>query len=375
MRTTDQPVVVGVDGSEASLRAVDWAADEAALRGVPLHVVYAFPVGALRTRGLPRWPEAGVGAPAHRRPRGGRGQARQGAGPRPVGHHRGRARRAGVRTPPCGAQGRCAGPGFAWPRGRRRAAAGVGLPRRGRPGRRPGDRGARRPRQPAREPEGPPRRRGGPRPPGDSDAVRFAFREANRRDAPVEAVRVWHRPAHEAPDHPRFTGESAQAHRRRAFEILETGLRAPAEEQPDVEVRRRIVEGRARTVLPDASAEAALLVVGASSPKVASAPTSAVSHMPCCTTRPAPWRSSPSGPDSGWAGRPPGRPRTAHARAPPAAGCSESRRAGEPESRRAGEPESRRAGEPESREEAGMRREETAVVREETPCNTTRSAP
>ncbi|GHE93268.1 hypothetical protein GCM10018785_69030 [Streptomyces longispororuber] len=35
------PVVVGVDGSEPSLRAVDWAVDEAALHGVPLRMVYA----------------------------------------------------------------------------------------------------------------------------------------------------------------------------------------------------------------------------------------------------------------------------------------------------------------------------------------------
>jgi nucleotide-binding universal stress UspA family protein len=37
----DRPVVVGVDGSEPGLRAVDWAADEAALRGLPLRLVYA----------------------------------------------------------------------------------------------------------------------------------------------------------------------------------------------------------------------------------------------------------------------------------------------------------------------------------------------
>lgn len=35
------PVVVGVDGSEPSLRAVDWASDEAVLRGLPLRLVYA----------------------------------------------------------------------------------------------------------------------------------------------------------------------------------------------------------------------------------------------------------------------------------------------------------------------------------------------
>ncbi|MFE0512224.1 universal stress protein [Streptomyces sp. NPDC058964] len=35
------PVVVGVDGSEASLEAVDWAADEAVRHGVSLHIVHA----------------------------------------------------------------------------------------------------------------------------------------------------------------------------------------------------------------------------------------------------------------------------------------------------------------------------------------------
>ncbi len=40
-RVLVDPVVVGVDGSEPSPRAADWATDEAVLRGVPLRVVYA----------------------------------------------------------------------------------------------------------------------------------------------------------------------------------------------------------------------------------------------------------------------------------------------------------------------------------------------
>jgi nucleotide-binding universal stress UspA family protein len=35
------PIVVGVDGSESSLGAIDWAADEAALHGLPLRLVHA----------------------------------------------------------------------------------------------------------------------------------------------------------------------------------------------------------------------------------------------------------------------------------------------------------------------------------------------
>ncbi|MGW2642840.1 universal stress protein, partial [Streptomyces sp. NPDC001348] len=35
------PLVVGLDGSEASLEAVDWAADEAVLHQVPLRLLHA----------------------------------------------------------------------------------------------------------------------------------------------------------------------------------------------------------------------------------------------------------------------------------------------------------------------------------------------
>jgi nucleotide-binding universal stress UspA family protein len=36
---TSKPIIVGVDGSEESLRALRWDIDESRLRGLPLHVV------------------------------------------------------------------------------------------------------------------------------------------------------------------------------------------------------------------------------------------------------------------------------------------------------------------------------------------------
>ncbi|MGV9833073.1 universal stress protein [Nocardia niigatensis] len=42
----DRPIVVGVDASESALHAVRWAAVDAALRGAPLHLVYAVPAVA-----------------------------------------------------------------------------------------------------------------------------------------------------------------------------------------------------------------------------------------------------------------------------------------------------------------------------------------
>uniref|UniRef100_UPI000AE61961 universal stress protein n=1 Tax=Streptomyces caniscabiei TaxID=2746961 RepID=UPI000AE61961 len=105
--------------------------------------------------------------------------------------------------------------------------------------------------------------------PASSAAVRFAFEEAWRRGAEVEAVRAWRCPAHESPDHlppdsvrgyPQLTGESARPHEERAV----AGLEAALEKAPDdVRLRRRTAEGHARTVLADASRHADLLVVGA----------------------------------------------------------------------------------------------------------------
>ncbi len=44
---TELPLVVGVDGSDSSLVAVDWATDEAARHGLPLGLVHAL-LGTLR---------------------------------------------------------------------------------------------------------------------------------------------------------------------------------------------------------------------------------------------------------------------------------------------------------------------------------------
>lgn len=96
--------------------------------------------------------------------------------------------------------------------------------------------------------------------PADAAAVRFAVEEAQRRGVPLEAVRAWRCPAHETTDHPLMAGEPARLHEERAVEELEAALQdAPA----DADVHRRTVEGHARRVLLDASADADLLVVGA----------------------------------------------------------------------------------------------------------------
>ncbi|MFI5797901.1 universal stress protein [Streptomyces sp. NPDC051677] len=254
------PIVVGVDGSEPSLRAVDWAADEAALRALPLRLVYASlweryegesladalgkpseqvtaedivrtaaqrahlrrPDVAVSTDVLPEEPEYALvheGGSASALVLGTRGRSGfvemlLGSVSLTVAAH--------ADCPVIVLRGSHDNQVRAGARGR--VVVGIGEKAT------------------------------------DSAALRFAVEEAKLRHATLDAVRAWRCPAHETTDHPLLAGEPARLHEQHATEVLDKALKnTPA----DVDVRRRTVEGHARRVLLDASHEADLLVVGA----------------------------------------------------------------------------------------------------------------
>ncbi|GAA2348548.1 universal stress protein [Streptomyces kunmingensis] len=91
-------------------------------------------------------------------------------------------------------------------------------------------------------------------------AAAFAVREAQLRRTDVLAVRAWRCPAHELPDYP--TDDSG-AHAIRAENELMTVVQDPRVAHGAVTVRAHPHEGRARDVLLEASALSDLLVVGA----------------------------------------------------------------------------------------------------------------
>lgn len=97
----------------------------------------------------------------------------------------------------------------------------------------------------------------------DSPAVRFAFREAAARDAELDVVRTWRRPVHEPVDHPLLSGDGGIHLAERSSELLDKALEAAASEHSGVRLRRTTVEGPAHKVLTERSAAADLLVVGA----------------------------------------------------------------------------------------------------------------
>ncbi|MET8454633.1 universal stress protein [Streptomyces sp. NPDC005209] len=258
--TTDLPIVVGVDGSEPGLRAVDWAADEAAVRGLPLRLVYASLweryEGAQLAEDLDKPSEQvlaeDVVASAARRATSRRPEVKVATDVQPeepeyalVRESRnasllvtGSRGRSGIAEALLGSVSltvaghahcpvvvvRGSHDNQALPAAHHRVVVGVGE-------------------QPAA-----------------AAAVRFAAEEARWRGAELEVVRAWRCPAHETTDHPLLAGEPARLHEQQAVEALEKSLQdVPA----GIEVRSRTVEGHTRTVLADASRDADLLVLGA----------------------------------------------------------------------------------------------------------------
>ncbi|MGW3176486.1 universal stress protein [Streptomyces sp. NPDC001153] len=244
------PVVVGVDGSEPSLRAVDWAADEAALRGAPLRLVYASLweryEGALLAQELDKPLEEvmarDVLGTAEERARRRRPELKVTTDVLPEEPEYGLVResstalalvlgcrgRSGMAEALLGSVSLAVAGHAHCPvivlRGTHDSQARTGI--RGRIALGVGEK------------------------PAGSAAVRFAVEEAVLRGVPLEAVRAWRCPAHATP----------HSQRRQALGVLEEALRdVPAELKAD----RRTVEGHARDALIAVSRESDLLVVGA----------------------------------------------------------------------------------------------------------------
>jgi nucleotide-binding universal stress UspA family protein len=97
---------------------------------------------------------------------------------------------------------------------------------------------------------------------GESDtggeAVRFAFREAEARGCVLDVVRAWRSPAFQT-----SSDDPARGHEERASGVLEDLLREARAEHPDVRLRPATVEGPAHRVLVDRSAAADLVIIGA----------------------------------------------------------------------------------------------------------------
>ncbi|WP_328636170.1 universal stress protein [Streptomyces canus] len=256
----DLPIVVGVDGSEAGLRAVDWAADEASLRGLPLRLVYASLweryEGEALAEDLDKPSEQvraeDIVAAAARRAARRRADVKISTEVLPeeaeytlVHESRGAALLVTGTRGRGGLAGALLGSVSLTVAGHAHCPMIVVR----------GDQDDRaRPGQHDRVVVGA----------GDtsaaSETMRFAFEEARRRGAVLEAVRAWRCPAYETTDHPQLAGEPARLHEQHAVDALEAALK---EAPDDVVVRRRTVEGHARTVLVGASRDADLLIIGA----------------------------------------------------------------------------------------------------------------
>jgi nucleotide-binding universal stress UspA family protein len=256
------PVVVGVDGSPSSLAAVEVAAREAALRGTELRLVHAFGGPSVHMPPHVRpWSPATAGlrelvdgtlAEAERRARG--------AAPRvPI------TRDVTVGEPVVvlEIESRTASLVVVGSRGLSGfgslllGSTGVHLAAharcpvlvvRGRP-----------------DPAGPVLLAADGSPAGQA-AVAFAFAEASLRGAGLLALHVWStrtERAYDGPADPPFVTYDEGHLRDEEEHMLAAALAGHRERRPDVDVESRLVRGRVRAALIDASGAAQLVVAGA----------------------------------------------------------------------------------------------------------------
>ncbi|WP_202516813.1 universal stress protein [Streptomyces sp. SID161] len=255
------PLVVGVDGSDSSLLAVDWAVDEAARHGVPLRLVYA----SLWARY-----EADLPSVDPRRP------SEQVLAEHIVASAADRAERRNpdvkvttdiVPDDAVAALVRAGDEAFALVTGSRGrgelrglllGSVGLGVSARARC---PavvvrGDRVGR---------EGAHERilLGLGETDTSAEAVRFAFREAEVRGCVLDVVRAWRRPAYDRHGDRLQPGGQADTYEENASVVIDALLKAAGAEHPHVRTRPSVVEGPAGKILVDRSAAADLVIVGA----------------------------------------------------------------------------------------------------------------
>ncbi|MEV5358276.1 universal stress protein [Streptomyces sp. NPDC052693] len=258
--TTELPLVVGVDGSDGSMPAVDWAADEAALHGLPLRLVH----GSLWERYETSAPSAGPPRPP------GRAMADHivaCAAERAARRHPGVPVTTGVLLADAADallhEGNNATALITGSRGRgglgplllgsvalavaARAHCPVIVVRGG------------------AGPAGPHDRvlLGAGDPATGAEAARFAFREAENHGCVLDAVRAWRCPAREAAGADTLAEAPGRDHELRARAELDALLRDLTAEHPGVRTQRTTVEGPAGTVLVHRSAVVRLVIVGA----------------------------------------------------------------------------------------------------------------
>jgi nucleotide-binding universal stress UspA family protein len=103
--------------------------------------------------------------------------------------------------------------------------------------------------------------------PGESSAaIEFAFREAQAREADLLAVHAWYRPGPGLRGTPQGSAAPSDTPVLDAERALGAGLLATAQAYPKVSVQTQLPEGRAHTALLQAATTSDLLVVGARRP-------------------------------------------------------------------------------------------------------------